>query len=121
MSLHLITFTTLSGNLYFRSANTESLKLLTAQQALVDYADFIKYINDEHSLPSDTKWIVFGSSYAGSLAAWLRTSFPDLVHAAVASSAPVLAKMDIPGTEIYVEVADFCSISNEGSSWQAQF
>lgn len=66
-------------------------------QALADAASFIKAMNSEHDLPAHTKWIVFGGSYAGSLATWLRLKYPDLVYAAVASSAPLLAKLDYSG------------------------
>lgn len=48
-------------------------------------------------MPSDIKWIVFGGSYAGSLAAWARLKYPYLVHGAVSSSGPLLAKVDFEG------------------------
>lgn len=37
----------------------------------------------------ETKYIVYGGSYSGNLAAWMRQKYPDLVFAAVPSSAPV--------------------------------
>lgn len=37
----------------------------------------------------ETKWIVYGGSYSGNLAAWMRYRYPDIVFAAVPSSAPV--------------------------------
>ena len=45
-------------------------------------------------LPSapETKWIVYGGSYSGNLAAWMRYRYPDIVFAAVPSSAPVQMK-----------------------------
>jgi hypothetical protein len=42
----------------------------------------------------ETKVIVYGCSYSGNLAAWMRDKYPDLVFAAVASSAPVEAQFN---------------------------
>ncbi|CAA9997290.1 unnamed protein product [Nesidiocoris tenuis] len=72
----------------------ENLKYLTSEQALGDVAEFIRKINANYKLTMNNLWIVFGGSYAGSLAAWSRLKYPDLVYAAVASSAPLLAKAD---------------------------
>lgn len=57
-------------------------------------------MNEEYSLSPDVKWIVFGGSYSGSLAAWLRLKYPDLVQGAVSTSGPLLAKFDFPGTHL---------------------
>ncbi len=75
-------------------ASTENLKYLTLQNALADIAYFITEMNRIHSLPEDTKWILFGGSYPGYLAAWARLKYPHLVSAAVASGAPLLAVAD---------------------------
>eukprot|EP00957_Ditylum_brightwellii_P005997 454247-Ditylum_brightwellii.AAC.1 len=45
-------------------------------------------------LPESTKWVTFGGSYPGNLAAWARLKFPHLVYAGVSNSAPVQAKVD---------------------------
>ena len=84
----------------FSSASTENLRYLSSKQALADLANFISAMNMEHNLPSDTKWVTFGGSYSGNLAAWARLKYPDRVHAAISSSAPVLAKLDFWGKYI---------------------
>ena len=38
--------------------------------------------------------VVFGGSYAGSLAVWFREKYPNIAVGAIASSAPVLAEVD---------------------------
>ncbi|KAI1723582.1 serine carboxypeptidase s28 domain-containing protein [Ditylenchus destructor] len=73
--------------------SVENLKWLKSEQALADAAVFVKAINKARDL-TNTKWIVFGGSYPGNLAAWFRFKYPDLVYGAIASSAPVLAKVD---------------------------
>lgn len=82
----------------------QNLKYLSSEQALADLANFIVAMNEKHQLDIDTvKWIAFGGSYAGSLAAWLRVKYPHRVFGAVSSSGPLLAKADFP--EFYEEVS----------------
>lgn len=82
--------------------STENLKYLTSQQALQDIANFIEFFKRKHHL-SKNKWIVFGGSYSGSLAAWFRLKYPHLVAGAVASSAPIKAKLNF---KEYIEVVE---------------
>jgi hypothetical protein len=66
---------------------------LTSQQALADIADFHKFAGTEFGLSAKNKWISWGGSYPGMLAGWSRLKYPELIHAAVASSAPVKAQV----------------------------
>ncbi|CAG8533917.1 2712_t:CDS:2 [Paraglomus brasilianum] len=79
--------------LYFRW-NSSAMKYLTTDQALADFANFIKNPPLLYQIPKNAKWIFVGGSYAGNLAAWMRQKYPDLVTAAYASSAPLKAKLD---------------------------
>ena len=71
----------------------EHLIYLSSRQALADLAHFIDTMNDSHDL-HDKKWITFGGSYPGMLAAWARLEYPKLVHAAVSNSAPIQMELD---------------------------
>jgi len=82
---------------HFRDMSTTNLVYLSSEQALADLAEFIVDIPTTLGIPTSAKWIVFGGSYPGSLAAWLRMKYPHLVHAAVSSSGPLLAKVDFKG------------------------
>lgn len=85
----------------FSNLNTSNLMYLTIEQALADLGTFINTIsNDNKQFLLNAKWVVFGGSYSGSLAAWLRMKYPQLVHAAVSSSSPLMAKVDYKGTII---------------------
>ncbi|CAO0802202.1 unnamed protein product [Mucor circinelloides] len=74
--------------------SADYLSTLNTKQALEDIASFItdlKLPNLDVELPPapETKYIVYGGSYSGSLSAWMRLKYPELVFAAVPSSAPV--------------------------------
>ncbi|XP_012279543.1 putative serine protease K12H4.7 [Orussus abietinus] len=83
--------------------SVKNLMFLSSEQALADLAYFIKGMNKLHNIPENTKWIAFGGSYAGSLAAWLRSKYPHLVHGAVSSSGPLLAEIDFQQYFVIVE------------------
>jgi len=83
----------------FSDLSTKNLKYLTVEQVLADLETFINTIsNDNEPILLNAKWVVFGGSYSGSLAAWLRMKYPHLVHAAVSSSSPLMATIDYKGT-----------------------
>lgn len=79
----------------------DSLYYLSSEQALADLAYFIESTNKRYSFDKNTKWIAFGGSYPGSLAAWLREKYPNLVHGSVSSSGPLLAKADFSGSILF--------------------
>uniref|UniRef100_A0AC35UEN3 Serine protease K12H4.7 n=1 Tax=Rhabditophanes sp. KR3021 TaxID=114890 RepID=A0AC35UEN3_9BILA len=76
--------------------STGNLRYLSSRQALADVAAFIKAMNTDSrfNLTDNVKWVTFGGSYSGSLAVWMRELYPELVYAAVGSSAPVNAVVD---------------------------
>ncbi|XP_068247154.1 putative serine protease K12H4.7 [Palaemon carinicauda] len=74
-------------------SSVENLVYLSSEQALADLAEFTVKMKEELGF-TDNKWIAFGGSYPGSLAAWYRLKYPDLVHASIATSAPLIAQLD---------------------------
>jgi len=82
----------------FSNLNTTNLLYLNIEQALADIAEFINIItNENENLLFNAKWVVFGGSYAGNLAAWSRMKYPQLIHAAVSSSSTLGAAIDYNG------------------------
>jgi pimeloyl-ACP methyl ester carboxylesterase len=74
----------------FASLTTENLKYLSTDFALKDAAAFEQYMQKKRGLTGP--WIVVGGSYPGSLSAFYRLKYPDLVVGSLASSGPVQAK-----------------------------
>jgi hypothetical protein len=77
-----------------RDMSISNLQYLTSEQALADFANFIQWYKSQNPKLADVSWIAFGGSYAGSLSVWLKQKYPHVVKGAIASSAPVLAKID---------------------------
>eukprot|EP00300_Choanocystis_sp_HF-7_P033648 c46036_g1_i1.p1 GENE.c46036_g1_i1~~c46036_g1_i1.p1 ORF type:complete len:497 (+),score=119.45 c46036_g1_i1:185-1492(+) len=88
----------------FDKLTTHHLKFLNVRQALLDTAAFVMFYQGkldelrmasisqkslQDFVPRKNKWVMFGGSYAGALAAWTRSKFPDLISGAVVSSAVV--------------------------------
>ncbi|KAJ1667779.1 hypothetical protein IW140_001332 [Coemansia sp. RSA 1813] len=77
-----------------------NMKYLTLENTLEDIAYFINsargFINQSTgiSISPKSKWIVVGGSYSANIAVWMRMLYPNLVFAAYASSAPLLASTD---------------------------
>ncbi|XP_064456069.1 putative serine protease F56F10.1 [Ornithodoros turicata] len=74
--------------------STDNLAYLNSQQALADAATFRQAMVEKYNLGDNSKWVVFGGSYSGSLAAWFKLKYPHLAVGAVASSAPLHAIID---------------------------
>nr|CAI5825945.1 unnamed protein product [Callosobruchus analis] len=88
--------------------STENLQYLSSQQALADIAYFIEEMNVKYKLSPNVKWIAFGGSYPGSLAAWVRQKYPHLVYGAMSASGPLLAKINFSEylTVVYNDLKD---------------
>lgn len=54
---------------------------------MMDFVEFIQFIKKTYC--QDCPVIVFGGSYGGMLAAWMRMKYPNVVDMAHASSAPI--------------------------------
>jgi len=69
--------------------NTSNNTYLTVDQVMMDYTKLIKSIRYQYGA-TDKPCIVFGGSYGGMLAVWLRMKYPQTFQGALASSAPFL-------------------------------
>ncbi|CAI4224932.1 unnamed protein product [Auanema sp. JU1783] len=76
-----------------KDMSTQSLRLLTIEQALADLAYFIEAMNIKMGYKKP-QWVTFGGSYPGALSAWFRQKYPTHTVGAVASSAPINLKLD---------------------------
>ncbi|KAL3628205.1 hypothetical protein CASFOL_027251 [Castilleja foliolosa] len=77
------------GNKTTAYSNTTTLGYLSSTQALADYATLILDLK-KNLTAMDSPVVVFGGSYGGMLAAWLRLKYPHIAIGALASSAPIL-------------------------------
>lgn len=100
-----------------RNLSVKNLRFLSSEQALADLATFTVAMREKYNFTvihgsylkfrwgsfgslhqsQDNKWVAFGGSYPGSLAAWYRLKYPHLVDIAVSTSAPLVAKLDFKG------------------------
>ena len=87
-------------SLPFRKLTSERLSHLTLEEAINDLAAFQKHAMENLGLKG--KWVAFGGSYAGTLAAFYRLKHPELVVGALASSAPVLVKAEFNEYDAHV-------------------
>lgn len=93
-------------------SGTSALRFLSSHQAIQDVAIFIRAMNTRYGLTEKNRWVTWGGSYPGMVAGWARIAHPELIHAAVASSAPVFAKYDMP--EYLNHVSEAYTVSDNG-------
>ncbi|EDW69202.1 putative serine protease K12H4.7 [Drosophila virilis] len=74
--------------------STSNLAYLSSEQALADLANFVTTMKTKYNMDAKQKWIAFGGSYPGSLAAWAREKYPHLIDGSISSSGPLLAQVD---------------------------
>lgn len=88
------------------SYKKENSVYLTVEQALADYVEFLKWYTQEIGCV-DCPIIAFGGSYGGMLAAWMRMKFPNVVTAAIASSAPILYFKDVTPLNVFYSISTY--------------
>jgi len=93
----------------FTKLTTENLAYLSTGNALKDLARFQRAMMETKAWSG--KWVAFGGSYPGSLSAFYRLNYPELVVGALASSAPVKAKANFEEYDAHVTkvVGDQCA------------
>jgi serine protease 16 len=63
------------------SRETENLRWLNSEQALGDIAHFHTVMSSKFDLTEANKWVTWGGSYPGMMAALARYRYPHLIHA----------------------------------------
>lgn len=83
--------------------NASTLGYLNAQQALFDFAVLVTDLKRNYSANA-CPVVLFGGSYGGMLAAWMRLKYPHIAIGALASSAPILQFEDIVPPETFYDI-----------------
>ncbi|CAI9111212.1 OLC1v1011383C1 [Oldenlandia corymbosa var. corymbosa] len=83
--------------------NASTLSYLTSEQALADFAILITELKRNLSAQASPV-VLFGGSYGGMLAAWMRLKYPHIAIGALASSAPILQFEDIVPPETFYDI-----------------
>lgn len=83
-----------------RDLSISSLHYLSSRQGLANLVNFRTIMAEKMGL-SDNLYLVFGGTFAGSLAVWLRIKYSQPFPAVVDSSASLLAKVDFYGEYMF--------------------
>ncbi|CAN6821438.1 unnamed protein product, partial [Brassica oleracea] len=83
--------------------NATTLSYLTTEQALADFAVFVTDLKRNLSAEASPV-VLFGGSYGGMLAAWMRLKYPHIAIGALASSAPILQFEDIVPPQTFYDI-----------------
>ncbi|EGC31420.1 hypothetical protein DICPUDRAFT_39962 [Dictyostelium purpureum] len=73
---------------------TESLQYLNSDQAIADVAYFITWYKKENKIDDGKRWVGFGASYGGTIAAQFKIKYPHLIDIIVSSSGPVSPELN---------------------------
>lgn len=104
----------------FPTLTADNLQYLKTELALADLASFEIYA--QQSLGLKGKWIAVGGSYAGSLAAYYRSVYPQLVVGALSSSGPVQARANFEEYDrvVHDRVGDRCARAMRAAVTEAE-
>ncbi|XP_028794690.1 lysosomal Pro-X carboxypeptidase-like [Neltuma alba] len=83
--------------------NATTLSYLNTEQALADFAVLLTELKQNLSC-KDCPVVLFGGSYGGMLAAWMRLKYPHISIGALASSAPILQFENIVPPETFYDI-----------------
>jgi len=93
----------------------QNISYLTVEQAMADFNNLNVHIREKWNLSPASAFVVFGGSYGGNLAMWLRLKNPNLWAGAIASSATPLKHLlrDTNAfnrivAEVYANVSSSC-------------
>ena len=76
--------------------NKSNSNLISVDQVLSDIDNFITQMRHRFECLRNAKIILLGCSYPGTLATWFKIKYPDQVHGAIARSAPLVTKPELP-------------------------
>ncbi|KAH6796789.1 Serine carboxypeptidase S28 family protein [Perilla frutescens var. hirtella] len=83
--------------------NRTTLAHLTAEQALADFSVLITELKRNLSAEA-CPVVLFGGSYGGMLASWMRLKYPHIAIGALAASAPILQFEDLVPPETFYDI-----------------